>query len=53
MRDYVNPEGIQTPIVIKSRTARKWLHKLGFEYKDIKKDVFVDEHERPVVVEDR
>ena len=53
LRNYVNPEGIQTPIEIKSRTARKWLYKLGFEYKDIKKDVFVDGHERPDVVEDR
>ena len=53
MRDYVNPEGIQTPIEIKSQTARKWLHKLVLECKDIKKDVFVDEHERPDVVEDR
>ena len=53
MRDYVNLEGIQSPIEIKSRTARNWLHKLGFEYKDVKKDVFVDGHERPDVVEDR
>lgn len=52
LRDYVNSEGIQTPIEIKSRTARKWLHKLSFEYKDIKKNVFVDGHERPDMVED-
>lgn len=32
---------------------RNWLHRLGFEYKDVKKDVFVDGHERPDVVEDR
>ena len=31
---------------------QKWLYKLGFEYKNIKKDVFVDGHERPDVVED-
>ena len=53
LREYVNPKGVQTPIEIKSRTARNWLHKLGFEYKDVKKDVFVDGHERPDVVEDR
>ena len=33
--------------------ARNWLHKLGFEYKDVKKDVFVDGHERPNVAEAR
>lgn len=49
----MNPEGIQTSIEIKSRTARKWLHKLGFQYKDIKRDIFIDGYERPDVVEDR
>ncbi len=29
------------------------MHKLGFEYKDVKKDVFVAGHERPDVVKDR
>ena len=53
LRDYVNPNGIQAPVEIKSRTSRRWLHKLVFEYKDVKKDVVVDEHERPDVVEDR
>lgn len=52
-QSYVNPEGIPTPIVIRSRTARRWLHSLGFEYKEVKKDVFVDGHERSDVVEDR
>ena len=53
LKEYVNPEGVPTPIEIKSRTARNWLHKLGFEYKDVKKDVFIDGHERPDVVQDR
>ena len=53
LRDYVNLGGVQSAIEIKSRTARNWLHKLGFEYKDVKKDVFVDGHERSDVVEDR
>ena len=53
MRDYVNLEGIQSSIEIKSRIARNWLHKLGFEYKDVKKDVFIDGHERPNVFKDR
>lgn len=50
--DDVNPEKIQSPVEIKLRTARKWLHKLGFEYKDVEKDVFVDGHEQPDMVED-
>ena len=53
MRDYVNLKGIQSPIEIKSRISRNWLYKLGFKYKDIKKDIFVDEYERLDVVEDR
>lgn len=52
LKGYVNPEGITNPIEIMSRTARKWLHRLGFEYKDVKKDVFVDGHERSDVIED-
>ena len=39
--------------MIRSRTARNWLRKLGYEYKDVRKDVFVDGHERSDVVEDR
>ena len=36
--------------VITSRTARNWLKKLGYSWKDITKDVFVDGHERDDVV---
>ncbi len=39
--------------VIRPRTARLWLNKLGYRYTDIKKGVFLDGHERPDVVEDR
>ena len=52
LKEYVNPEGIETPVVIRSRTARAWLRKLGFVYKEVRKDVFIDGHERPDVVED-
>lgn len=38
---------------IRARTARKWLNKLGFSWKDVKKGVFIDGHEREDVVEDR
>ena len=35
------------------RTARRWLNQLGYTYRDIKKDVFIDGHECADVVEDR
>lgn len=44
---------METPIVICSRTTRKWLCKLGYENKDVHKDVFIDGHEQPDVVKDR
>lgn len=40
-------------IEICSHTARTWLNKLGYKYKDVRKDVFIDGHERPDVVENR
>lgn len=53
LRDYVNLQSIQALVEIKLQTAQRSLHKLGFEYKDIKKDVFVDIHEQPDKVKDR
>jgi hypothetical protein len=38
---------------IRSRTARKWLHKLGYSWKTVRKGVFIDGHERADVLEDR
>ncbi|KAI1002517.1 hypothetical protein K3495_g5683 [Podosphaera aphanis] len=38
---------------IKLRTARNWLNQLGFKYSDKKKDVYIDGHKRPDVVEYR
>ena len=53
MKTYVNSQGVETPILIRSRTARRWLCKLGYEYKDMRKYVFVDGYERSDVVKDR
>ncbi len=39
--------------MICSLTAQRWLCKLGYEYKYVRQDVFVDGHERSDVVEDR
>lgn len=33
-------------------TARNWLHKQEYEYKDVCKDVFIDEHKWSDVIED-
>ena len=52
LKNYVSPQGVETPIIIRSRTARTWLRKLGYVYKDVCKDVFVDRHEQSDVVED-
>ena len=38
---------------IRARTARRWLKKMGFFYKDVKKGVYYDGHERQDVKEYR
>lgn len=38
---------------IQARTARRWLHELGYNWRDVQKGVFIDEHERSDVVEYR
>ena len=52
LKNYVSPQGIETLIIIYSRTAKTWLRKLGYLYKDICRDVFVDRYERSNVVKD-
>lgn len=43
---------METPIVICLRTARKWLCKLGYENKNICKNIFVDRHKQCDIVKD-
>ena len=38
---------------IRSRTARRWLKRLGYNWQDVKKGVFLDGHERDDVVQYR
>ena len=38
---------------IRARTARCWLKKMGFSFGEVKKDVYVDGHEREDVVKYR
>ena len=52
MKTYINPQEIETPITISTRTVRNWLRKLGYEYKNIRKDIFVDGHKRLDIMED-
>lgn len=48
----MSSEEIRTPIVICSRTAWKWLDKLGYRYKNMCKDMFVNRDEQANVVKD-
>lgn len=38
---------------LSAKTARKWLNKMGFEFKRFTKGIYVDGHERPDVIEYR
>jgi hypothetical protein len=40
-------------LTIQANTARKWLHKLGYSWKEVKKGVYKDGHEREDLVEYR
>lgn len=42
--------GIETRKTIDEATARRWLHHLGWDYKDHSKDIYFDGHEREDVV---
>ncbi len=53
MTKYVNLEGIEIPVVICSYIVQTWLCKLGFVYKEICKNVFIDGYKRSNVVEDQ
>ena len=52
LKEYIYSKGIPNPIEIKLHTTYNYLHKLGFKYKDIKKNVFIDRHKRPNIVQD-
>lgn len=52
LKKYINSESVLTPIKIKLRNTWNWLYKLGFEYKNVKKDIFINEHKQPDVVQD-
>lgn len=41
------------PNMISERTARRWLHKLGYQCKEVAKGKYYDGHERPDVIRKR
>ncbi|CAG8682496.1 14975_t:CDS:2 [Gigaspora margarita] len=51
IEDEVIPAlGIEEKTTISHTTAREWLHKLGWQYKDHSKNIYFDGHEREDVV---
>lgn len=51
--DDSDPTSVERRNVICSRTARRWLCRLGLRWQEVRKGVFLDGHERPDVVEYR
>lgn len=51
LKTYISPERKEIPILIWLHTACNWLRKLGYEYKNIRKDIFVDGHKRLDIME--
>ena len=45
LKKYINPEGIEISIGIRSCMIQKWLGKLRLEYKEVHKNIFVDDYE--------
>lgn len=52
LKIYISSKKIETLIVIYLYKAWKWLSKLGYDYKNVRKDIFVDKHEQTNIVED-
>ena len=40
-------------MIICSRTAQKWLNKLEYKYEHVKKNLFIDGHEKPDVIKNQ
>ena len=48
----MNLKGEKSLIEIKLCTARNWLHRLGFKYKNVKKPIFINEYKQLDMVKD-
>lgn len=52
LKTYINPQGKKIIITICSNIVQKWLGQLDYKYKNIYKDVFIDEYEQSNIVQD-
>lgn len=52
LKIYISPEKIEILIVIYLRIAQNWQGKLEYEYKNVRKNVFIDRYKGADVVED-
>ena len=52
LKNYLNVQRVETPIVICSLIAWNWLCKFRYEYKNVRKDEFIDGHEWSDIDED-
>lgn len=52
LKTYISPKKIETPIVIYLYIAQKWLGKLGYKDKDIRKDIFIDKYKEANIIKD-
>ena len=50
IEDFIFPEHTGTRKTISIRTAKRWLHTLGYRYEGYRKGVYLDGHEREDVV---
>lgn len=51
LKNYINLEKVKVLIEICSRIAWSWLNKHGYEYNNVRKIIFIDIHEQPIVIE--
>lgn len=52
MKKYVNLENIPNFIDIKSYITCNWPYKIGFKYKNLKKEILIDNYERLNIIKD-
>jgi hypothetical protein len=45
--------GVRKRKGIRARVARRWLHRLGYNWREVRKGIYIDGHERADVVEYR
>lgn len=53
LKEYINPKEIEILGVIYSYITQTWLCKLRFVYKEVRKDVFIDNYKWPDIVKNR